>query len=56
MPDHTPEEKAKNKAKKSKKDSGGIGAMLRRTILPGQLAKDLFKDVDKKLKKATGKK
>ncbi len=51
MPDHTPEEKAKNKKSKKK---GGIGSMLRK-LLPGQLSKSILDKTNKKLKDATKK-
>ena len=50
MPSHTKAEK-----KKAKKETGGVGNMLLKT-LPGQFAKGLFGSVNKKLKDATGKK
>ena len=48
MPDHTKAEQAKKKKKKKKSGDSSIGETLR-NLIPGQLARDLFGKVNKKL-------
>ena len=51
MPDHTKAEQEK----KSKTRDSSVGGLLKK-LLPGGLSKAILGDVNKKLKKATGKK
>lgn len=55
MPDHTPEEKAKAKAAKGKKNLKGAAA-IGKSAIPGQFGKSLMDAVNRKIKKATKKK